>query len=287
MRQFTGLLPRSLAAIGLTFGLAVALAPAVGAAPAGQVRATPSEQAALIARTAIKRLAIGRQAIDQPAGRRSPAISGLTQVQSTNWSGYADTGTGFTQVSGDWAEPTVTCGPSTTLAAFWIGIDGYSSDSVEQAGTLIECYGGTAYQYTWWEMYPANAIQIVGETVASGDAIVALINRKGTSYTLKITDTTHPANSFSTTQSCTSCANTSAEWIAEAPSGSTGIEPLAHFGTWKLTAADVAAGGSVGVITTFPDDEITMVDSSGNVMAQPSALNGAGTSFTDTWKRSS
>ncbi|HUD36653.1 MAG TPA: G1 family glutamic endopeptidase [Streptosporangiaceae bacterium] len=148
------------------------------------------------------------------------ALKGQTQVESTNWSGYVVTGSGFTQVSGDWNEPTASCGSATSLAAFWIGIDGYSSPTVEQAGTLIECYGGTAYQYTWWEMYPTNDIQVVGDTVASGDAIVALITRKGTSYTLKITDSTHPANSFKTTQTCADCDNSSAEWIAEAPTGS-------------------------------------------------------------------
>ena len=47
-------------------------------------------------------------------------------------------------------------------------------------------------------MYPSNAVQLVGQTVASGDSIVALINRKGSNYTPKITDTTRPANGFST-----------------------------------------------------------------------------------------
>ena len=56
----------------------------------------------------------------------------------------------------------MTCTSATSLAAFWVGIDGYSSSSVEQDGTLVECYRGTAYYYTWWEMYPTNAIQVVG-----------------------------------------------------------------------------------------------------------------------------
>lgn len=37
---------------------------------------------------------------------------------------------------------------------------------------------------------------------------------------------------------------------------------------------------------TFTDDQITMVDSAGNVKAQPGSLNSAGNSFPDTWKRS-
>ena len=71
--------------------------------------------------------------------------------------------------SASWTEPTPSCsGRTESLAAFWVGIDGYSSDSVEQDGTLIECYRGSTYQYTWWEMYPTNDIQVVGESLADG-----------------------------------------------------------------------------------------------------------------------
>ena len=123
----------------------------------------------------------------------------------------------------------------TSLAAFWVGIDGYSSGSVEQDGTLAECYGGRAYQYTWWEMYPTNAIQVVGTSLHANDAVTASVVRSGTSYTLKVIDSGHPANSFITTQTCSGCANSSAEWIAEAPSGR-GVYPLSHFSTWTEAA---------------------------------------------------
>ena len=191
-------------------------------------------------------------------------VKGLTQVESTNWSGYADTGSGFSTVTGSWTEPKATCSSRTeSLAAFWVGIDGYSSDSVEQDGTLIECYRGTAYNYTWWEMYPTNDIQVVGESLQPGDSISASVVRSGTSYTLKVTDSTHTADSFTTTQTCSDCANSSAEWIAEAPSGSSGVYPLTDFGTFTLSNATVTEGTTSGVISSFTDDEITMITSSG------------------------
>jgi hypothetical protein len=254
-------------------------------AAASTTPATPAA-AATAAKAAIRQLLIGQHGTDHHVGGPSEQIKGQTKVQSNNWSGYVDTGTGFTEVNGTWNEPSVTCGTTEALAAFWVGIDGYTSDTVEQDGTLIECYEGTAYQYTWWEMYPANAVQVEGEKVAAGDHIYAVVSRSGTRYTLSVTDSTHPANSFTTTQTCTSCANTSAEWIAEAPSGSAGIYPLADFGKWKLTSSSVAAASITGTISTFPCAQITMVDSSGAVEAQPSALTD-GTSFTDTWERSS
>jgi hypothetical protein len=256
-----------------------------GTAAGASTAATPSAQAAANARALLHNLSVGQHSANQRVAGHAAKIKGLTQVQSSNWSGYADTSTTFSTVSASWTEPSVTCsGRSTQLAAFWVGIDGYSSDSVEQDGTLAECYEGSLYQYTWWEMYPTNDIQVVGSTLGAGDSISASVVRTGTSYTLKVTDSTHTADSFSTTQTCSSCANSSAEWIAEAPSGSSGVYPLAHFNTWTASKATV---NSTGVISSYTDDEITMVDSASRVEAQPGALNSGGNGFSVTWERSS
>jgi hypothetical protein len=114
------------------------------------------------------------------------------------------------------------------------------------------------------------------------------VTRSGTSYTLTVTDSTHPANSFTTTQTCSasSCVDSSAEWIAEAPSSSSGVYPLAKFSTWTDAKSTVTEGSTAGVIPSFTDDEITMITSSGLTEAQPSALNSAGNGFTVTWVRS-
>src|SRR5580658_3866526 len=230
-------------------GMLLAFGPAAGASTAA---ASPSARAAAAARIAIEHLQVGQHgAVHRMAGQAS-RVKGLTQVESTNWSGYADTGSSFSTVTSSWTEPTGTCsGRTESLAAFWVGIDGYSSDSVEQDGTLIECYRGTAYNYTWWEMYPTNDIQVVGESLKPGDQISASVVRSGTSYTLTVTDSTHTADSFTTTQTCSGCANSSAEWIAEAPSGSSGVYPLADFGTFSLSGATVTEGSTSGVISSF------------------------------------
>ena len=116
-------------------------------------------------------------------------------------------------------------------------------------------------------MYPANAIRVAGQTLHAGDSITASVVRSGTSYTLKVTDPSHSANSFTTTQACSSRANSSAEWIAEAPSGSSGVYPLPNFRSWTETGAAVTAGSTPGVISSFTDDEMTMIDSSGATKA--------------------
>ena len=50
--------------------------------------------------------------------------------------------------------PTVS-GSGPTYSSVWVGIDGYSSNTVEQIGTEqdVSANGKTSY-YAWYEMYP-------------------------------------------------------------------------------------------------------------------------------------
>jgi hypothetical protein len=271
----------SLAACVPLLGLTVALGPPAGAAVAGSAPA--SARAAAMARALIKNLMIGQHGTDHQVPGSASGVTGQANVSSTNWSGYADVGANtYSSVSGNWVEPAATCGSTASYAAFWVGLDGYSSSTVEQDGTLIECMGGTAFYYSWWEMYPTNAIQIVSSAVAAGDAISASVVRTGTSYKLTLTDSTNPAASFTTTQACTSCVNSSAEWIAEAPSSGGGVLPLADFGSWTETGAAVSSTTTSGVISTFAWSKIKMVVPPA-VKARTGALHVGGTKFKVTW----
>ena len=286
-RRLTRLLFYSLMAAVPVLGTLAATAASASTAPAAA--ASPGAQAAAAARAALTQLVIGQHGTDHAVSGQVRSVRGLNQVSSTNWSGYADDNTAghtYAAVASNWTEPSASCTSTESLAAFWVGIDGYSSGSVEQDGTLIECYRSRAYYYSWWEMYPSNAIQVVGSSVSPGDSISASVVKSGSRYTLRVTDSTHSANSFTTTQTCSSCADSSAEWIAEAPSGSSGVYPLSNFHSWSTSGASVTSGSS-GVISSFPDDELTMIDSSGAVKAQPGSLNGSGNGFTVTWERSS
>jgi hypothetical protein len=287
MQRRSRLLLFSLAASAPVIGMMVAVSPAANAssAPSASARA----HALTIARNYLRHLSIGQHATDHAVRVNHPGVSGLTQVSSTNWAGYADdnaAGNTYTSLAGNWTEPTGTCTSTTSLAVFWVGIDGFTSGSVEQDGTLIECSGGRVFYFTWWEMFPTNSIQVVGSSVRPGDAISASVVRSGSTYTLKVTDSTHTANSFTKTETCSTCANSSAEWIAEAPSGSGGVEPLTNFHSWTLSSATVKSGSTSGVISSFPDDELTMINGSNAVKASTGALNASGNGFTVTWVRS-
>jgi hypothetical protein len=281
-RRFTSFAAHVLVACVPALGLAMA----VGAGTASAARSPVNARTAALA--ALRHLKVGEHATDHPLPGRSVRVKGATT--STNWAGYADTKTSgkYSKITGSWTEPKGTCGSAESLAVFWTGIDGFGSGTVEQDGTLIDCEGGTPTYFSWWEMFPSNNIQAVSTAVRPGDHIVSSVTRSGTKYTLKLTDSTHPAASFSTTQTCAAatCVDSSAEWIAEAPSSSSGILPLTNFGSWTLAGATVKAGTKSGTIKTFPDQEITMANGSGQVKAQPGALNSAGNQFKVTWKRS-
>ena len=281
-------LARSVLAGASALGLLAALG--AGTASASVHPAHGSANARATALTLLKHLKIGDHATNHAVIGHMTLSKAPKQVQSTNWSGYADdnsSGTKYSKVAGKWTEPTGKCGSKTSLAAFWVGIDGFTTGTVEQDGTLIECVGGKASYFTWWEMYPSNAIQIVGKSLKPGDKISASVVKSSTTYTLKVTDSTTPANSFTKKETCsaTTCKDGDAEWIAEAPSGSSGVFPLTNFGTWSLSGGTVTGSGKTGTISSFPDNEITMVNGKTQaVEAKPGPLNSAGNAFKVVWK---
>jgi hypothetical protein len=202
------------------------------------------------------------------------------QEDSTNWSGYAATGS-FTSVSANWTEPTGHCTSATRYSSFWVGLDGFNSTTVEQTGSEVDCSGGSPVYYSWYEMYPAYPHNF-SNTVRPGDKFFGSVTyHGGSSYTLVLQDITrgwkHTVNA-----SLSGAANSSAEVIAEAPccTASGGILPLADFGTVNFSNA-TANGTAIG---NYSPVEIDMIDNSGRLKDETSALSGGG-SFSDTWLR--
>lgn len=218
-----------------------------------------------------------------------PVLARATQrgvARSTNWSGYADYNHTFTEVRGSWTQPTVSC-PSTggRYAAFWIGLDGYTSNSVEQIGTDSDCAGqNKPLYYAWYEMYPAGLVTLSSSyPVRAGDTMSAEVSVSGTTFVLVLKNATR-GWTFTTTKTSTTAKDRSAEWVAEAPSIcviTCSVLPLADFGTVHFTGAFV--NNYSGTIGSYTHDDIIMATGTGTIKAQPSPLAGYGTSFGDTW----
>jgi hypothetical protein len=215
-------------------------------------------------------------------GTAPMALSGRPThaLESQNWSGYAAHGKTYKTISASWVEPTGHCGSSRTWSSFWVGLDGFGSNSVEQTGSEVDCAGGKPKYYSWFEMYPALPVNF-SSPVSPGDHFTGSVNFTGSGhFTLVLKDTTK-GWSHTIKKTLASAKRASAEVIAEAPSSSSGILPLTNFGTMQFTDALVngSAIGSAG------GAKIIMVNGSGRAKDSVSALTSS-KNFSVKWLRS-
>jgi Peptidase A4 family len=202
----------------------------------------------------------------------------LSHGTSTNWSGYAVSGGTYKTVTASWVQPSVSC-QSTAYSSFWVGIDGDTSNTVEQTGSEADCQGTTPTYSAWYEMYPKYPVTFKNR-VSPGDHFTATVATDGSgSFTLTLKDTTKGWTN-QTTQQLKKARLASAEVIAEAPSSTQGVLPLANFATVSFSGATV--NGSTLTSSTPHIQSITMATSGGVVKARPSSISNG--SFTVTWK---
>ena len=205
-------------------------------------------------------------------------------ASSTNWAGYAVSGSTFTDVKGTWTQPALTCAVhGSTYAAFWVGIGGFGGGpgGLEQIGTEGECEQTKPSYSVWYELLPDAAIAIP-MAIAPGDTVSAEVSVDGSAATLTITDPTS-GGTFTTTATPEELDTSSAEWIAEAPSqcfGSRCLQlTLANFDTVQFSGSSTTANGHVGTISDASWNA-TAIDLGGNVSAAPAPLSPDGAAFT-------
>jgi hypothetical protein len=299
--------------------------PGRGTAPAGQdasatQAATTSQAASASHAVAGRRVIAARQALPghlasaagqrqrppatlfrriQPGGPLLPAgyarihpITNTINVVAGNWGGYAASrqGTRFRYVRASFFVPYVDCKTApNSFSGHWAGLDGFSNGTVEQTGILAACDGSTPIYSAWYEMFP-NPPVYPNIKIHPGESIVASVyyDRATRKFRVSLTDTTNGQH-FSRLLGCprgSACQRTSAEVISEAPSGKTGVLPLANFraesfvGT-KLTSA---SGHRDGLRSArWNTYRITTVSrSSGRVLDQPTSLM-RGSAFSTYW----
>lgn len=219
-------------------------------------------------------------AADAAANHHARPNLKISHGLSTNWSGYAVAGFGpYTSVSSSWTQPAVNCAKSPAgWSAFWVGLDGYTTETVEQTGTEADCSGGKAFYGAWFEMYPKYPVNY-RKPVSPGDSFTASVTYIGKGkFQLTLSDTTQ-GWSHTATKKLKSAQLGSAEAIAEAPSTSAEVLPLANFGTIGFSGATV--DGSLLTSSTPGVEPITMISSKGTVEAVPSMIENG--NFSDTW----
>lgn len=219
----------------------------------------------------------------------------LGSTNSLNWSGYAVTGPSgtFTSVSGSWIVPSVECGKGSQYVAFWVGIDGFNSNTVEQTGVLVQCSSGGASYYAWYEFYPAAPVYAPSSYIIKpGDIFSATVTYSSGTFITVLKDVTEGWTYTSPGTSVQGAALSSAECITERPAIGGSLTRLANFGVvyfgqdyTSVSSTCYANGNAFGSFGSSVQS-ITMVDLQGRILAQPSSLSSDGSSFTVTWKAS-
>ena len=222
-----------------------------------------------------------------------------------NWSGYAANGsTPFNEVKTSYVQPVVSCPVTGADTLFWVGFDGFSNGTVEQAGTGAMCgnAGSKPTYFAWWEMYPTNSVQFMPITINPGDSIDASVIYSSASnlYTMSVRDLTRGV-AYSANSACATglyCARQTAEWIVERPTSGGQYTPLANWVAMKLTN-DKASDTSVIVTkkhisepylvkaSTFALTGIDMVNypDTGKVLASVGPMTKTVPNhFVDTWQ---
>jgi hypothetical protein len=176
------------------------------------------------------------------------AAGGAVSAKSDNWSGYAvtaKTGTfnlNNTTVSAEYYVPKAqqafgTCVNKWDYAFQWVGIDGYNSDDVLQAGTEadVTCSAGknTTFYSVWYEWFPFLETRISGLPIAPGDLVGVQVwyttaAPHGHAYVLNYTTKKSVTVAFNAPAG-TKLAGDSVEWIVERPTVNGALPDLTNY----------------------------------------------------------
>jgi hypothetical protein len=219
----------------------------------------------------------------------TPAVTSLSDSgQAVNWSGYVETTTSaFTSATGTFTVPSLVSGDSLQSAiSEWVGIDGFDSEDLIQAGVALFPTGGGSFAIQpWWEILPAAETPITSVTVNAGDTVtVTLSELCSGGWEISLSDLTN-GESFSTQQAY-SGSGASAEWIVEAPATENASDngycylPLAQFSP-NIEFSSLATSQTSAALNLVQLVQTPAYDQSGCTplapqYATPSALDSTG-----------
>jgi Peptidase A4 family len=238
-------------------------------------------------------------------GSPLPARAGLIRFApapelSTNWAGYAVAHRRFTSVTGRWVQPAAVCeAGDLTYSAFWVGLGGFSRSSygVEQTGTQANCSFGAPNYVVWYELFPAPPVGVTLR-IRPGDRMSATVTVNRRTVLIRLRNVT-TGRQFTKRLTMRKPDISSAEWIAEAPTGCDYVGncttlPLTNFGTVDFSHGTATVKGHRGRISD-PVWAATPIELHGDLNdpehpseaganAIPGALRGDGGSFTVSWQ---
>ncbi|UQX88670.1 G1 family endopeptidase [Jatrophihabitans telluris] len=202
----------------------------------------------------------------------------VSNATSTNWSGaavFSPADKPYRFVGGQWTVPSPnTVDDGSYYASEWVGIDGWGSPDVLQAGTETEVTKLWIFRstqvYAWWEWYPAGEVRIGNLPVSPGDVMYCLICADSTSHaTVTFSNQSSGVGTrFDiTAPSGTTLTGNVAEWIVERPSVNGSVASLTDYAACYFD--ECIAGGSLHVDNIGAASLITMTGTGGAALSEP------------------
>jgi hypothetical protein len=219
------------------------------------------------------------------AGEMSAPALNTTTVTSGSWSGYViQPPNQVSAVGGTWIQPNV-FGQGNSQISFWVGIDGYGGNTVEQIGTSWNATDG--YQ-AWVEFFgdattkavnsgSSNIGKYYSETkinsiigynffdIRPGNTISASVTYLSSTTTtstfqFKFQDSPSAGQTKYWQQNLTTQyvvpPRSTGEWIVENPNMAS--QPLGNFGQVQFSGAWATAGRTTGPIDAFSNTALNM-----------------------------
>jgi hypothetical protein len=224
---------------------------------------------------------------------------------SSNWSGYvllnsqtSRTAASFYFLIADYVVPVAeqafgACTGGWDYSSSWIGIDGYNSNDVLQAGTESDAYcsGSTTATYysAWYEWYPFGEVRIGSFPVSPGDDLFVEVwstsATAGHAYIVNY-NTNQSVNLSFSAPSGTTLKGNSAEWVVERPSVGGSLATLTNYiedffeeaYAYDFNYDQSSPSAPYSGVSSIP---LTMVDSSNNGLSYPALLGPASILFND------
>ncbi|MGA7315489.1 MAG: G1 family glutamic endopeptidase [Silvibacterium sp.] len=224
------------------------------------------------------------------AGTPAPADGGA--ATSSNWSGYVNTNgvtkygsSSFHYIIGDYVVPVArqaygNCDGTWDYSITWVGIDGWSSHDVLQAGSEADAYCSGSTTNTlysaWYEWFPYNWTRISSLPIAPGDDLFVEVwntsSTAGHAYLLNYNTDRYVMVNFSAPPG-TQLVGNSAEWVVERPIIDGSYATLTNYVSDYFSDAYAynfgASAVDLGSAGSFP---VTMLDNNGHPISYPTQL---------------
>lgn len=217
--------------------------------------------------------------VRRPAERAAVRIAdSVENATSNNWSGataFSPAKKSYTFVGGQWTVPSPNAGANGSYhASEWVGIDGWDSSDVLQAGTETAVtkflFFETKQVYAWWEWFPAGEVKISNLPVSSGDVMYCLICADSSTHATVYfsNQSTGVGTRFEITAPAgTSLVGNVAEWIVERPTVDGSVAQLTDYAACYFD--ECIAGGSGGVDNLDGATLVTMTGVGSATLSEP------------------